>query len=93
MCPEVDVLSNDTPINRQMLTQPDNMPYLRHMLKNQPDLIASPEVARLLRLDARTVQRQAERGELPTVGKLPGRTGAYLFDRQVIEALVLERAA
>lgn len=63
------------------------------MLKNQPDLIASPEVAKLLNIDPRTVQRQAERGELPTVGKLPGRTGAFLFDRTVIEALATERAA
>lgn len=60
------------------------------MLKNQPDLIASTEAARLLNIDARTVQRKAERQEIPTVGKLPGRTGAFLFDRDVIEALAAE---
>lgn len=76
-----------------MLTNRPGLPYFRHMLKNQPDLIASPEVAKLLNIDPRTVQRQAERGELPTVGKLPGRTGAFLFDRTVIEALAAERAA
>lgn len=36
--------------------------------------------------------RLVQRGALVPVVKLPGRTGAYLFDRTDVEALVAERA-
>lgn len=45
------------------------------------------EVAAMLNMQPRTVQRQAHAGQLPTVGKLPGRTGAFLFDRDAIEQI------
>jgi hypothetical protein len=51
--------------------------------------MTATEVAGLLGLPRRTIQRQAKTGQLPTIGKLPGTRGAYLFDRDVI----LERAA
>ena len=54
--------------------------------------MTTTEVAQLLGKQTRTIQRQADAGLLPTIGKLPGRTGAYLFDREQIEALT-ERAA
>jgi excisionase family DNA binding protein len=47
------------------------------------------EVAALLGLPKRTIQRRAKAGQLPTIGKLPGIRGAYLFDRNTI----VERAA
>ena len=61
------------------------------MSKTAPPMTTT-EVAALLGKQTRTVQRQADAGLLPTIGKLPGRTGAYLFDRDAIEALT-ERAA
>lgn len=61
------------------------------MPKDQQDLIATPEAAAILHKDPRTVQRQASAGDLSTVSKLPGKTGAYLFDRGYIEALAEER--
>lgn len=43
------------------------------------------EVAEALGKGPRTIQRLAERGELPYEDKLPGRTGPYLFNRAVVE--------
>ena len=57
------------------------------MPKKQHDIITTTEVAKLLGIDPRTVQRKAISGGLPTVSKLPGETGAYLFSRAAIEAL------
>lgn len=56
-------------------------------------LISVSEVSRILDRPTRTVKEQAKRGVLPTVGKLPGLTGAYLFDRAAIEALAEAGAA
>jgi len=47
--------------------------------------MTTSELAARLGVDARTVQRKAEAGELPTIGKLPGKTGAWLFDRDAVE--------
>ena len=58
------------------------------MPKKQHDIIATTEVAKLLGIDPRTVQRKAISGELPTVSKLPGKTGPYLFNRSNILALL-----
>ncbi len=46
--------------------------------------MTTTEVGGLLGLSARTVQRMAERGELPHVRKLPGVNGSYLFDPVVV---------
>lgn len=35
--------------------------------------------------DVRTVHRLADSGALPSAMKLPGRTGALLFDREVVD--------
>lgn len=50
-------------------------------------LIATREVANRLGVTVATVSRMVKRGDLPAVQKLPGRTGAYLFDRAEIEKL------
>lgn len=55
--------------------------------------MTTTEVAALLGKQPRTIQRQADAGLLPTIAKLPGRTGAWLFDRSEIEALSTGRAA
>lgn len=55
------------------------------MTTTTPDVVTAAWVAERLHRPLRTVVRQARDGKLPTVGKLPGRTGAYLFDREAIE--------
>ena len=49
--------------------------------------MTTSELAAHLGLDPRTIQRQADAGLLPTIAKLPGKTGAWLFDRKAVEAL------
>lgn len=53
----------------------------------KPDLIPTAEVAKLLGVHIATVTRRAALGQIPVAMKLPGETGAYLFDRADIEAL------
>lgn len=52
----------------------------------------SEQVAELLGVNRATVNRRAAAGELPAT-KLPGRTGAYLFDRADIEQLANNQTA
>jgi len=41
----------------------------------------------MLGLHVSTVVRRVQAGEIPYAVKIPGDTGAYLFDRKVIEKL------
>lgn len=50
------------------------------------DLIGTAEAARVLGVTQRTAKRLAQRGELRFVVKMPGDTGAYLFNRLDVEA-------
>jgi excisionase family DNA binding protein len=43
-------------------------------------LLTASQVAELLGVSLRTVQHRAQLGQLPYVQKLPGKTGAFLFD-------------
>jgi len=54
----------------------------------QHNLVGVAEAARITGLDRRTLHRKVERGELAAVGKLEGKTGAYIFNRADIEALI-----
>lgn len=54
--------------------------------------ITSDEAATLLGVDRRSVVRFVDRGELTPSLKLPGRTGAYLFERADVEQLQQQRA-
>ena len=54
----------------------------------QNSLISTAEAAQILELTPRQVLRIME----PAL-KLPGRTGAALYDRSTVEALAKERAA
>ena len=49
-------------------------------------ILTSTEVAKILHLDIRTLQRRAQSGEIPT-HKLPGVNGAYIFDADEIEKI------
>lgn len=59
------------------------------------NVIATAETAELLGVSVRTVHRMVAQGMLPPAGKLPGRTGSYLFDEGDVLALRshLRRAA
>jgi excisionase family DNA binding protein len=48
-------------------------------------LLTTRQAAERLGVDRGTVSRAAAAGRLPAAGKLPGRTGAYLFDAAVID--------
>ena len=49
--------------------------------------LTSSQVAERLGKDVATVKRMAADGRLPVAAKVPGRTGAYLFDPEQIDAL------
>jgi len=61
------------------------------MAKQTPPL-NSEQAAEILGLSRATINRQAAAGNIPAT-KLPGRTGAFIFDRETIESLALDRAA
>lgn len=51
------------------------------------ELITAAQAARILGVDSKTIRRRALAGLLPVAIKLPGFTGAYLFDRAAVEKL------
>lgn len=55
--------------------------------------ITTAEVARELGVDRTTVNRLVARKVLTPLQKLPGKTGAYLFNHADVEALAAERAS
>ncbi len=57
------------------------------------DTLTTAETAEALRTDRKGVRRLIARGDLAPARKLPGKTGAYLFERRAVEALAAERAS
>ncbi len=57
-----------------------------------PQMIGSLEAARILDVDRATVTRWALEGRLAHQ-RLPGQTGAYVFDRADVEKLAKQKAA
>lgn len=55
-------------------------------------LVGTAEVAEALGCNVRTVVRMVQSGSLEPSVKMPGRTGAYLFDPETVDALATERA-
>ena len=55
------------------------------------DLVTAAEAALMKGKSPRTILRLVDRGALVPAMKLPGGTGAYLFDRSHVEALDLSR--
>ena len=51
------------------------------------DTMSTVQAAEHLGVSPRTVQRLVISGELEPLAKLPGKTGAYLFDAAVVRAL------
>lgn len=59
---------------------------------SQTDHMTAVEVAARLGKSLATVKRYARAGKLPVSLKVPGTTGAYLFDRAAIEQLAEAQA-
>lgn len=54
-------------------------------MANRPPLIGSAEVCQRLGIDRSTLTRRVARGEMTPVQKLPGHTGAFLFEAAEVE--------
>lgn len=61
-------------------------------LAEYPDVLTGAEVAKILRLDSRSIARLAERGELPAFRAGSGPKGAWRFDKRRIVALIENRS-
>lgn len=53
--------------------------------------ITTGEIAETHRVSVRTVQRMIDAGQLPVAQKLPGRTGARLFDPELVAKVFAAR--
>lgn len=51
------------------------------------DVIGTSDAAKILDVPLRTLIWRTTQGQIPFVQKMPGRNGAYLFDRTQIEAI------
>ena len=60
---------------------------------NPTPIIGTAEVATLLGWSLARVKEEAKAGRLPIHAKMPGLTGAYLFDRDAIIAHMSDGAA
>lgn len=56
------------------------------------EYITAAEAADLLGVDRRSVVRFIDNGDLTALDKLPGRTGAYLFNREDVERFAETRS-
>lgn len=50
-------------------------------------LLTTAEVAQMLGRHVATVSRMVARGDLTPTVKVPGKTGAFLFSREAVEAI------
>ena len=50
---------------------------------NEP-LLSAEQVGELLGVSASTVRRRTREGTVPYVTKMPGSTGAYLYEREAV---------
>lgn len=62
-------------------------------MTTSPDLIGAAEAARILGVSRVTFSRWARDGKVQVAVRMPGDTGATLFDRQDVIALLNERTA
>lgn len=70
------------------------LPRMRNLPHTPADrLVPTTEVAAMLGIHVATVVRRAQAGEIPYAVKLPGETGAYLFDRAEVERVKAAEAA
>ena len=62
-------------------------------MPNPETLLTSAEACKALNIDRSTLNRWIAAGKVTPALKLPGRTGAYLFDPAHVEAKAREEAA
>lgn len=62
-------------------------------MSQPPDLIGSAETCDLLDIDRSTLTRWVAAGKVAPAVRLPGRTGALLFDRAVIVEMLTKAAS
>lgn len=62
------------------------------MAMHSTDLIGSAEACRTLGVNNSTLTRWVAAGEVKAAHKLPGKNGAYLFERAEIERVGSDRA-
>lgn len=55
-------------------------------------IINAAEAAKILHISVRAVQHRITSGTLPAQ-KLPGKTGAYILDRETVEAIAAKEKA
>lgn len=65
------------------------MPSIVPDVPDVPRLISTAEAAKRLRVTTRSIQRWAGEGLIPAM-KMPGRTGAFVFTPDAIEAVRLD---
>jgi excisionase family DNA binding protein len=63
------------------------------MRNDDGDFLTTAEVAKILNYSVAWVNKLAKSERLPVARKLPGHTGAYLFRRADVDALITGRAA
>lgn len=68
------------------------VPHMRNFSPTESNLLTTQQVAELKGWSVTSINRWALLGELPAT-KLPGRTGAYLFDRSVVEMFARQKSA
>ena len=56
-------------------------------MDEEPEIIGSHEVADILGVSFRTVQRKAHTGQIPVISSGIGRRTEYAFDRAAIEEI------
>lgn len=62
----------------------------RHVPKTEP-LIGTHQASKILSVNVRTVHRMIDDGRLVPAAKVPGQTGAYMFDPADVERLAETR--
>lgn len=68
-------------------------PVSQSATTSEAPVIGTVEAAALLGLSVAYVKRLALAGDLPVLSKLPGASGAWLFDRAAILEVAAARAA
>jgi excisionase family DNA binding protein len=77
--------SCDTPENVGYRKKRHTSPTVHRMEQNRQVLLSAAQAAEKLGIHVRKLQRLAASGQIEAT-KLPGQTGAYVFDEATIEA-------
>lgn len=62
-------------------------------MEDRLDLLSTAEAADMIGVAVATINRWAAKGKLPIAHKLPGDTGAHLYDRSDVEVLLADQGS